>query len=125
IPRRHPTLPGERVRRLSYLQTCAFSDVTQTQSKGLSLTLPALASYLLSAISRIRRSELLKVLSLQQHLCAFARPFHHHCLPPFPHQLPRLLYHSIDHIIVMTGIVVEKQNPFRIRIERELDRAAE
>jgi len=54
---------------------------------------------------------------LQQDLSAFACPFNHHCLSAFPNQLPRLREHPIDHVIVMTGIVMEKQNPFHIRID--------
>ena len=61
---------------------------------------------------------------LQQDLSAFACPFNHHCLSAFPNQLPRLREHPIDHVIVMTGIVMEKQNPFHIRIERKQYHAA-
>jgi hypothetical protein len=61
---------------------------------------------------------------LQQDLSAFACPFNHHCLSAFPNQLPRLREHPIDHVIVMTGIVMEKQNPFHIRIERKRYHAA-
>jgi len=45
---------------------------------------------------------------LHHDLSAFARPFNHHCLSAFPNQLPRLLHHSIDHVIVMAGIVMKK-----------------
>jgi hypothetical protein len=61
----------------------------------------------------------------EQYLSAFSSRFDFQRLPALCHQRARAFYHFIDSLIVMIRVVMEKQEPAHVCIERQRNDAAQ
>jgi hypothetical protein len=61
----------------------------------------------------------------EQYLSAFSSRFDFQGLPALCHQRARAFHHLIDYLIVMIRIVMEKQEPAHVCIERQRNDAAQ